>query len=156
MELMAKLRGIFSEASVVAEGRGAGLKLVARGADPNFARGIYEQPMQEAVISNLSAGDVFFDVGANIGFFSLIAARRVGPEGHVYAFEPVPRNAAASLSSSPVQARSRLPSQWKSLKNSARLLSNLSARMAERSKGWWAQSTSKTGMSRLCSICPVC
>lgn len=95
MELMAKLRSIFSETYVIAEGRGAGLKLVARGADPNFARGIYEQPMQETVISNLSAGDVFFDVGANIGFFSLIAARRVGAEGHVYAFEPVPRNVVA-------------------------------------------------------------
>lgn len=95
MELMAKLRDIFSETCVVARGQGAGLKLVARGADPNFARGSYEQPMQEAVASELSAGDVLFDVGANIGFFSLIAARRVGAEGRVYAFEPVPRNAAA-------------------------------------------------------------
>jgi FkbM family methyltransferase len=32
----------------------------------------------------------FYDLGANCGFFSLIAARIVGPEGHVVAFEPDP------------------------------------------------------------------
>ncbi len=38
----------------------------------------------------LKAGDVYIDVGANIGLFTLIAAHRVGKEGHVYAFEPTP------------------------------------------------------------------
>src|SRR3954463_15116666 len=32
------------------------------------------------------------DVGANAGFFTLLAARRVGAEGAVYAFEPDSRN----------------------------------------------------------------
>ena len=36
----------------------------------------------------LRPGDVFVDVGANIGLFSLIAARRVGKSGAVYAIEP--------------------------------------------------------------------
>lgn len=36
----------------------------------------------------LRPGDVFVDVGANIGLFTLIAAERVGPEGKVLAFEP--------------------------------------------------------------------
>lgn len=36
----------------------------------------------------LKAGDIFIDVGANIGLFTLIAARRVIPGGCVYAFEP--------------------------------------------------------------------
>ncbi len=36
----------------------------------------------------LRPGDVFVDVGANIGLFSLIAARRVGRSGAVYAIEP--------------------------------------------------------------------
>jgi FkbM family methyltransferase len=34
-------------------------------------------------------GQVFFDVGANVGVFSLMAARRLGGSGHVHAFEPV-------------------------------------------------------------------
>lgn len=33
-------------------------------------------------------GDVFVDVGANMGLYSLLAARRCGPTGVVYAFEP--------------------------------------------------------------------
>lgn len=38
----------------------------------------------------LRAGDVFIDVGANIGEFTLPAARLVGPNGKVIAIEPVP------------------------------------------------------------------
>jgi FkbM family methyltransferase len=38
---------------------------------------------------------VFVDVGANAGFFSALAALRVGAEGHVVAFEPHPEARAA-------------------------------------------------------------
>ena len=33
-----------------------------------------------------------YDVGAHVGTYSLLAASRVGPDGHVFAFEPLPRN----------------------------------------------------------------
>lgn len=33
-------------------------------------------------------GEIFYDVGANIGLYSLLAGRRVAPAGRVYAFEP--------------------------------------------------------------------
>lgn len=36
----------------------------------------------------LKEGDVAVDGGANVGFFSVLMARLVGPTGHVYAFEP--------------------------------------------------------------------
>ncbi len=39
----------------------------------------------------LRPDDIFVDVGANIGLFTVIAAHRVGPGGHVFAFEPSPR-----------------------------------------------------------------
>ena len=39
----------------------------------------------------MSGGGGFIDVGANIGFLSLIAARAGGPSTHVYAFEPSAR-----------------------------------------------------------------
>jgi FkbM family methyltransferase len=45
----------------------------------------------------LRPGDVFFDVGANIGIYTIPAARRVGPEGAVYAFEPHVVNASSLL-----------------------------------------------------------
>ncbi len=42
-------------------------------------------------------GDVFYDIGANIGIFTLPAAKRVGPQGMVFAFEPHMANAKALL-----------------------------------------------------------
>ena len=36
----------------------------------------------------LRPGDIFWDVGANIGFYTLTASPLVGPEGRVVAFEP--------------------------------------------------------------------
>ena len=52
----------------------------------------YSQPYRKAVvdamITALKPGDVFLDVGAYLGYFSIIAARVVGPAGRVIAFEP--------------------------------------------------------------------
>jgi FkbM family methyltransferase len=59
-----------------------------------LVRGTLETPVQEAMRRLLPRGGVFFDLGANVGFFSLIGARLVGPEGKVVAFEPVPANAS--------------------------------------------------------------
>lgn len=99
MGIVARILNRCLDIRVIRAGKAEGLKLVARRADPNFARGVYEPIMQEAISSSLQSGDVFYDVGANIGFFSLIAARSVGPQGRVYAFEPVPDNAAAIVRS---------------------------------------------------------
>lgn len=57
--------------------------------------GLLELSVQEAMKRLLGPGDVFYDVGANVGFFALAGARLVGRTGAVYAFEPVPENAAA-------------------------------------------------------------
>lgn len=40
----------------------------------------------------LAAGHVFYDIGANLGWYTAIASRRVGPRGRVLAFEPDPEN----------------------------------------------------------------
>ncbi len=37
-------------------------------------------------------GDVVIDMGANIGYFTLLSARLVGSEGRVFSFEPNPKN----------------------------------------------------------------
>lgn len=39
--------------------------------------------------NNLHEGDVFVDAGANVGSYTLIAAKQVGKTGRVFAFEPV-------------------------------------------------------------------
>lgn len=55
-----------------------------------FALGDYEIMTANLIEAILRPGDTFFDVGANIGFFSLLAARCVGAHGCVRAFEPLP------------------------------------------------------------------
>lgn len=37
---------------------------------------------------DVGPGDVVYDVGANVGAYALLAGRRVGPHGRVFAFEP--------------------------------------------------------------------
>lgn len=54
--------------------------------------GSYERDKQSAVAQRLHPGHVFYDVGANVGFYSLLASRRVRPGGIVHAFEPLPDN----------------------------------------------------------------
>jgi FkbM family methyltransferase len=42
----------------------------------------------EWIETECAPGDVFYDIGANIGVFSIFAARRIEPGGKLYAFEP--------------------------------------------------------------------
>jgi FkbM family methyltransferase len=44
------------------------------------------------VRSRLSPGDIVVDIGAHVGWYTLIACKAVGPNGKVYAFEPDPKN----------------------------------------------------------------
>ena len=49
------------------------------------------EPDEVAVLERyLKPGDVFVDVGANIGYLTAIGASLVGPKGQVHSFEPVP------------------------------------------------------------------
>lgn len=54
--------------------------------------GIYERDSQRAFVENVRPGSVVYDIGANAGFFTLLASKLAGPSGIVYAFEPLPRN----------------------------------------------------------------
>lgn len=47
--------------------------------------------------SQIRDGDVVYDVGANIGIYTLFAGARVGSGGHVYAFEPHAGNVESLL-----------------------------------------------------------
>lgn len=50
----------------------------------------YQISAIEAMKALLKPGDVFVDVGANVGYLSAVGASLVGPSGQVHAFEPIP------------------------------------------------------------------
>ncbi len=54
-------------------------------------RGRWEPAVVRELSRALRPGDVFFDLGAYVGPFTLLASRLVGPSGRVVAFEPDPR-----------------------------------------------------------------
>ena len=56
--------------------------------------GCYEPETTRAVRETLEPGMGFVDLGAHIGYFSLLAGRAVGEGGRVYAFEPMPSTRA--------------------------------------------------------------
>jgi FkbM family methyltransferase len=60
----------------------------------NVQQGIGEPKVQQALVDHLRPGMTFYDLGANIGYFSLIAGRLVGPKGNVISFEADPEIAA--------------------------------------------------------------
>lgn len=51
----------------------------------------WEPHIATAILAHLDEGSVFIDAGANIGYFSLLAASRIGQTGKVVAFEPIQR-----------------------------------------------------------------
>jgi FkbM family methyltransferase len=55
---------------------------------PFFYNTAYEAGVTDAIVTALKPGDVFIDVGANIGYFTVLAAAIVGDRGRVIAFEP--------------------------------------------------------------------
>ncbi|HUL35280.1 MAG TPA: FkbM family methyltransferase [Candidatus Eisenbacteria bacterium] len=56
--------------------------------------GTGEPEVQQALADHLTPGMTFYDLGANIGFFSLLAARLTGSHGGVFSFEADPEIAA--------------------------------------------------------------
>jgi FkbM family methyltransferase len=69
-----------------------GMKWV-KGAGPNaYWTGTYEVVRMREFADALKQGDVVYDVGANVGIYSLNASFQVGNSGWVYAFEPLERN----------------------------------------------------------------
>ncbi len=53
-----------------------------------FLQGEVETRIQRLLLEKLRLSATFYDLGANFGFFSILAARRVGANGKVFAFEP--------------------------------------------------------------------
>ena len=56
--------------------------------------GFYEANLTNFMINALREGDTFVDIGAHVGFYSMLGSSLVGPEGSVLSFEPTPRTFA--------------------------------------------------------------
>jgi FkbM family methyltransferase len=80
-------------AITVRSGAGQGLRLcILPRSEKYYWTGLHERALQQVLQQKLREGSVYWDVGAHIGFTSLIASRLVGPSGRVEAFEPFPPN----------------------------------------------------------------
>jgi FkbM family methyltransferase len=63
-----------------------------------FYLGTYEPRTSRLIQTNLDRGDTFIDVGANVGHYTFLAARQVGPSGSVHAIEASGETARALMS----------------------------------------------------------
>ena len=61
-------------------------KLIAKLVYPNG----YEANFDEALLARIDKGDIVWDVGANIGYYTKKFTEATGPDGFVAAFEPIP------------------------------------------------------------------
>jgi FkbM family methyltransferase len=76
----------------VLQGPLRGKKWIAGSSNHGCWFGSYELSKQKAFAAALKPGHVVYDLGANVGFYSLLASVFVGPQGQVFSFEPSPRN----------------------------------------------------------------
>jgi FkbM family methyltransferase len=69
-----------------------GMKWIVGSSNHGCWLGCYEYEKQRDFQRAIEPGDVVYDIGANVGFYTLLSSILVGAEGRVYAFEPLPSN----------------------------------------------------------------
>jgi len=69
-----------------------GKKWIIGSGNHGYWIGIYEHEKQKAFSNSLHEDSVVYDIGANVGFYTLISAYITGLSGKVFAFEPSSRN----------------------------------------------------------------
>ena len=74
------------------QGKLRGKKWIVGSGEHGYWLGSYEMDKRLAFEKEILPDSVIYDIGANVGFYSLLAAEMTGEKGHVYAFEPLPRN----------------------------------------------------------------
>lgn len=76
----------------VLQGPGRGLRWIAGASNHGCWLGTYELRQTQMFANRIDSGNVVYDIGAHVGWYSMIASRLVGDTGHVVAFEPHPPN----------------------------------------------------------------
>lgn len=90
LDVLAWLRSTLLVRVVVKDGRHRSVFLCSNRLQAYRAMTLWikEQGTMNWIERDVRAGDVFLDIGANVGLYTIAAAHRVGPEGHVFALEP--------------------------------------------------------------------
>jgi FkbM family methyltransferase len=78
---------------VIARGFAKGLKINIGFSHVGYVLGTTEPEVQAALDMLLRPGMTVYDIGANVGFHAIAAARRIGPDAKVVCFEALPDNA---------------------------------------------------------------
>lgn len=87
------LRFIPSNLTVyILQGKLKGKKWIVGSSNHGCWWGTYEQEKQFVFFNLVAKGAVVYDIGANVGFYTLLASMLVGHKGRVFAFEPLSRN----------------------------------------------------------------
>ena len=76
----------------ILQGQLRGKKWVVGAGEHGYWLGSYELHKRQTFERTIKPDMVVFDIGANVGFYSLLAAYLTGRDGKVYAFEPLHRN----------------------------------------------------------------
>lgn len=76
----------------ILQGRLKGKRWIAGSSTHGCWLGSYEYEKRRVFEKTVTQGSVVFDVGAHVGFYTLLASVLVGPQGKVFAFEPLPSN----------------------------------------------------------------
>jgi FkbM family methyltransferase len=76
----------------VKSGPSRGMRWIVGSAPHGAWLGLLERDKLAPFVARLASGMTVWDIGANVGLYTLPSARAVGPSGHVVAFEPMPRN----------------------------------------------------------------
>jgi FkbM family methyltransferase len=78
----------------IMQGRLKGKKWIVGSGEHGYWLGSYEMRKRTAFEKEITSGSVIYDIGANVGYYSLLASVLAGQNGKVFAFEPLPRNLA--------------------------------------------------------------
>lgn len=93
-KILRKILNIFPKPEVIRifQGPLRGKKWIVDSEVNGYWLGTYEREHQQILEKVLKEGDVFFDIGAHVGIFTILASQLVGKSGRIFAFEPLKRN----------------------------------------------------------------
>jgi FkbM family methyltransferase len=76
----------------ILQGKLKGKKWIVGSGCLSYWLGIYEIKMSKLIENTIKGGDTVFDIGAHVGYYSLLFSILTGDIGKVYSFEPLPLN----------------------------------------------------------------